>query len=134
VKAAANVTVPILSILLRKAYGLGAQAMTGGGFHEPMFTIAWPTCEIGIMGFEGMVKLGHREELAAIADPTARQARIEELIAHEYRKGNALNAAAFAVLDDVIDPQDTRAWIASAITAVPTTPRTGKKRSFIDTW
>lgn len=131
---AANVSVPIFSVLVRKAYGLGAQAMTGGGFHEPVFTVAWPTCEIGIMGFEGMVKLGHRAELDAITDPVTRQARIEELIAKEYRKGNALNAAAFSVLDDVIDPADTRHWISSAIAAVPAPARSGKKRNFIDTW
>ncbi len=131
---AANVSVPIFSVLLRKAYGLGAQAMTGGGFHEPVFTVAWPTCEIGIMGFEGMVKLGHRAELDTISNPAAKQARIEELIAKEYRKGNALNAAAFSVVDDVIDPVNTRHWIASSMAHVPAARRSGKKRNFIDTW
>jgi acetyl/propionyl-CoA carboxylase alpha subunit/acetyl-CoA carboxylase carboxyltransferase component len=131
---AANIDVPIFSVLLRKAYGLGAQAMTGGGFHETVFTVAWPTCEIGIMGFEGMVKLGHRAELDAITDPAEKKARIDALVAKEYEKGNALNAAAFAVLDDVIDPKDTRTWIASAMAAVPVAPRQGKKRPFVDTW
>ncbi|MGI4812371.1 MAG: carboxyl transferase domain-containing protein [Janthinobacterium lividum] len=132
---AANISVPLLAVLVRKAYGLGAQAMTAGGFHEPVFTVAWPSCEIGTMGFEGMVRLGFKKELDAIEDPVARQARYDALIAKEYEKGNALHAASFAVLDDVIDPLDTRHWITSALRAMPPLARRdGKKRSFVDTW
>ena len=59
-------------MILRKGYGLGAQAMAGGGFKAPLFTVGWPTCEFGAMGLEGAVKLGMRRELDAIADPEER--------------------------------------------------------------
>ena len=68
----ASLTVPFFTIVLRKGYGLGAQAMAGGSFHAPIFTVAWPTGEFGGMGLEGAVKLGYRKELAAIEDPAER--------------------------------------------------------------
>ena len=54
--------------MLRKAYGLGAMALTGGGFHAASATVAWPTGEFGAMGLEGAVRLGYRKELEAVAD------------------------------------------------------------------
>ena len=69
----ANLTVPLFGIVLRKGYGLGAQAMIGGGFHAPFFTVSWPTGEFGGMGLEGSVRLGYRKELEAIADPEERK-------------------------------------------------------------
>ena len=69
----ANVTVPIGTIVLRKGYGLGAQAMAGGGFKAPLFTVAWPTAEFGAMGLEGAVRLGMRRELEAIEDEDERE-------------------------------------------------------------
>ena len=104
----ANVTVPTLTIVLRKAYGLGAQAMAGGDLKEPFFTVAWPTAEFGGMGLEGQVKLGFRNELAAIEDPEERRARYEELVAAAYERGSALTAGAAFAVDDVIDPADSR--------------------------
>ncbi len=131
----ANVTVPLLTIVLLKAYGLGAQAMAGGDLKQPFFTVAWPTGEFGGMGLEGQVKLGFRNELAAIEDPEARRARYEELVAAAYERGRALNAGVSFAVDDVIDPADSRRWITSALVALPAPPpRTGKKRSNIDTW
>ncbi len=131
----ANVSVPLLTIVLRKAYGLGAQAMAGGDLKEPFFTVAWPTGEFGGMGLEGQVKLGFRNELAAIADPETRRARYTELVAAAYERGRALNAGVSFAVDDVIDPADSRRWIASALGSVPPPAlRTGKKRSNIDTW
>ncbi len=131
----ANVTVPTLTIVLRKAYGLGAQAMAGGDLKEPFFTVAWPTAEFGGMGLEGQVKLGFRNELAAIEDPEERRARYEELVAAAYERGSALTAGAAFAVDDVIDPADSRRWIARSLDSVPPPPvRDGKKRRNIDTW
>jgi acetyl-CoA carboxylase carboxyltransferase component len=131
----ANLSVPFFTVVLRKAYGLGAQGMAGGGFHAPFFAVAWPTGEFGGMGLEGAVKLGYRNELAAIADPAERTARYDAMVAAMYERGKALNAAALLELDDVIDPADTRTWIMAALRAVPPpAPRTGKKRPYIDTW
>ena len=72
--AGANLSVPTGTIVLRKGYGLGAQAMAGGGFKAPLFTVAWPTSEFGAMGLEGAVRLGMRRELEAIEDPRGARA------------------------------------------------------------
>ena len=131
----ANLTVPFFTVVLRKAYGLGAQAMAGGGFHAPFFAVSWPTGEFGGMGLEGAVKLGYRNELAAIADPTERKRKYEEMVAAMYEKGKALNTAALFEIDDVIDPADTRRFIMAGLrSAPPSTPSTGKKHAWIDAW
>ena len=134
----ANLTVPHVTIVLRKAYGLGAQAMAGGSFKEPFAAVAWPTGEFGGMGLEGQVKLGYRNELAAIEDPDERVARYEELVAAAYERGKALNAGMSFAVDDVIDPADSRRWITAAFDAAPQPqPRQGrgeKKRRNVDTW
>jgi acetyl-CoA carboxylase carboxyltransferase component len=131
----ASLTVPYVTVVLRKAYGLGAQAMAGGSFRAPALTVAWPTGEIGGMGLEGAVQLGFRKELDAAADPEARQALFDQLVAAAYRNGKALNAASHFEIDDVIDPADTRRKIAGVLgCAPPPPPRTGKKRPCIDTW
>jgi acetyl/propionyl-CoA carboxylase alpha subunit/acetyl-CoA carboxylase carboxyltransferase component len=131
----ANVTVPTFTIVLRKGYGLGAQGMAGGGFHAPFFTISWPTGEFGGMGLEGAVKLGRRDELAAIEDPEERMAKYEEMVAAMYAQGKAINTASLFELDNVIDPADTRDWIMSGLRATPPAPvREGKKRPWIDAW
>jgi acetyl/propionyl-CoA carboxylase alpha subunit len=131
----ANLTVPILSVVLRKAYGLGAQGMVGGSFHLPMFSVSWPTGEFGPMNLEGAVKLGFRKELEAIADPTQRRAQFDEMVAAAYERGKALSAATMYEIDDVIDPADTRSWIMAGLRSLPPVPpRSGKKRPWIDTW
>ena len=131
----ANLTVPLITIILRKAYGLGAQAMAGGHTKRPLLTVAWPTAEHGGMGLEGQMKLGFRNELAAISDPDARKARYEKLVAAAYERGKALNAGVSFAFDDVIDPADTRRTIVRTLESVPRAPqRTGKKRPFVDTW
>jgi acetyl/propionyl-CoA carboxylase alpha subunit len=131
----ANLTVPFFTVVLRKAYGLGAQAMAGGGFHAPFFAVSWPTGEFGGMGLEGAVKLGYRNELAAIADPAERKRKYEEMVAAMYDKGKALNTAALFEIDDVIDPADTRRWIMAGLrSAPPPTPSAGKKHAWIDAW
>jgi acetyl-CoA carboxylase carboxyltransferase component len=131
----ASLSVPFFTIVLRKSYGLGAQAMAGGSFKAPFFTVAWPTGEFGGMGLEGAVKLGFRKELAAIEDPEERKALFEQMVARAYERGKALNTASTFELDDAIDPFDSRHWIMSALRSVPPSPpRTGKRRPCIDTW
>jgi acetyl-CoA carboxylase carboxyltransferase component/biotin carboxyl carrier protein len=131
----ANLTVPIFSVILRKSYGLGAIAMTGGSYQAAMFCVAWPTGEFGGMGLEGSVKLGYRNELAAIEDPAARKARFDEMVAAAYARGKAMSQATGPALDDVIDPADTRRWIAGGLKALPPIPpRTEKKLRWIDSW
>lgn len=131
----ANITVPMVTIVLRKAYGLGAMAMAGGTFEAPWSVVSWPTGEFGGMGLEGQVKLGYRDELAAISDPEARLRRYQELVKAAYETGKALNFASYFEVDDVIDPADSRKVIVSVLDAAPPpAPRTGKKRPNIDTW
>jgi acetyl/propionyl-CoA carboxylase alpha subunit/acetyl-CoA carboxylase carboxyltransferase component len=131
----ANLTVPLLSVVLRKSYGLGAIAMTGGSYQASMFAVAWPTAEFGGMGLEGSVKLGYRNELAAIADPIERKARFDEMVARAYEAGKALSRATSFGFDDVIDPADTRRWITGALRSLPPRPpRTEKRLRWIDAW
>src|SRR6185503_18764597 len=118
----ANLTVPIFSVIARKIYGIGAIAMTGGSDQAAMFTVSWPTGEFGGMGLEGSVKLGYRNELAAIADPVARKAKFDEMVARAYARGKALSQALGPALDDVIDPADTRKWIAAGLKSLPPVP------------
>ena len=131
----ANLAVPTFTIVLRKAYGLGAQAMAAGSFKAPVFAVAWPTGEFGGMGLEGAVKLGYRRELEAIEDEAERQRVFEEMVEQSYRRGKALNTATHFEIDDVIDPADSRTWISAALRSLPPGPvRTGKRRPAVDTW
>jgi acetyl/propionyl-CoA carboxylase alpha subunit len=130
-----NVTVPLFTVVLRKGYGLGAQGMAGASFVAPFFTISWPTGEFGGMGLEGAVKLGYRNELAAIEDPGERKAKFDEMVARSYERGKALSAATLFEFDEVIDPAETRRWIMAGLRSVPAPPRrTGKKLPWIDAW
>ena len=131
---AASITVPYFTIVLRKAYGLGAIAMAAGDFHAGTFTVAWPTGEFGSMGFEGAVKLGYRKELEAIADPAARRAYYEAMVARYYEDGKAINAASYVEIDEVIDPADTRPWIVAGLASAPPVERRVRKRPCIDPW
>ena len=132
---AASISVPIVAIFLRKGYGLGAMAMTGGSFVAPLYAAAWPTGEFGGMGLEGAVRLGFKKELEAVEDSEAREALFDELVARMYEAGKATEAAAHLELDAVIDPIDTREAIINAIAAAPEPkPRHGKRRTFVDTW
>jgi acetyl-CoA carboxylase carboxyltransferase component len=132
----ANVTVPTGTIVLRKGYGLGAQAMAGGGFKAPQFTVAWPTSEFGGMGLEGAVRLGMRRELDAIEDEQERERLFEQLVAAAYERGQGVNMAAYGEIDDVIDPADSRRWIATLFDehSGEWWRRAGKKRAFVDAW
>jgi len=132
----ASLTVPFACVVLRKGYGLGAQAMAGGSFRRPVFTVAWPTGELGGMGLEGAVRLGFRRELDAIDDPTEREAAFSAMVARAYEHGKALNVAAHFEIDDVIDPADTRARFLHALeSAGPRDDWTRvQRRPFVDTW
>jgi acetyl-CoA carboxylase carboxyltransferase component len=130
--AGASVRVPVFTVILRKGYGLGAQAMAGGSFLASFFTIAWPTGEIGGMGLEGAVRLGLKKQLEAIEDEAERQAYFEQAVARMYDRGKALNAASQLEFDAVIDPADTRALLVRGLDPVGEIPSGG--RGFVDTW
>lgn len=108
---------PLVAVILRRGYGLGAQAMTGGSLHEPLLTVAWPSAHLGPMGLEGAVRLALRRELEEIADTEERERRVRELTAAAEENARALNAAALFELDDVIDPAETRGLIAATLAA-----------------
>ncbi len=132
----ANLSVPTGTVVLRKGYGLGAQAMAGGSFKAPLFCVGWPTSEFGAMGLEGAVRLGMRRELEAIEDPVQREHAYEAMVATAYERGRGISMASYFEIDDVIDPVDTRRWIATLFDEA--TPRwwqtPGKRRPNIDTW
>ncbi|MGB1141565.1 MAG: carboxyl transferase domain-containing protein, partial [Halioglobus sp.] len=113
----ARLQVPLVAIFLRKGYGLGAMAMTGGSFHAPVYSASWPTGEFGGMGLEGAVRLGFSKELEAEEDPEARAQLFDNLVAHAYEMGKASEAAAYLEIDAVIDPIDTRAVVLRALAA-----------------
>ncbi len=127
----ASLTVPFCTIVLRKGYGLGAQAMAGGSFKAPIFTIGWPTSEFGGMGLEGAVKLGYRNELAAIEDPQERQEAYDSMVAKMYEIGKGTSMADHFEIDDVIDPMESRRWIMTVLRAA----KPGEsRRPFVDPW
>src|SRR3954468_3224284 len=126
--------VPFVAVILRRGYGLGAQAMVAGSLHEPLLTVAWPSAHLGPMGLEGAVRLGLRKELEAIADEEEREQRVREVTAAAQENAKALNAATLFELDDVIDPAETRRLIASTIAAAAQTPVRTRGHRFVDTW
>jgi acetyl-CoA carboxylase carboxyltransferase component len=132
----ANLEIPFGTIVLRKGYGLGAQAMAGGSFKAPLFCVGWPTSEFGGMGLEGAVRLGMRRELDAIEDPQERERIFQATVAAAYEQGEGLNMAAHGEIDDVIDPADSRRWIATLFDppVVDWRKRAGKRRPNIDAW
>ena len=130
--AGAALRVPLVAVILRRGYGLGAQAMVGGSLHEPLLTVAWPSAHLGPMGLEGAVRLGLRKELEAIVEHNEREHRVRELTAAAQNNARALSAAQLFELDDVIDPAETRSLIASTLTAAAGPPANGHR--FVDTW
>jgi acetyl-CoA carboxylase carboxyltransferase component len=131
----ASLTVPFCTVVLRKGYGLGAQAMAGGSFREPLWIGSWPTGEFGGMGLEGAVRLGYRRELDAVEDPAEREALFEAMVERSYASGKALNVATYFEIDDVIDPAETRQRLSAVFAAAPPPPlREGKKRPGVDPW
>jgi len=131
---AANLSVPMITVVLRKAYGLGAMAMAGGSLHESFLTLSWQTGEFGGMGLEGAVKLGFKKELDALENPEEKETLYEKLVAAAYRKGKAINAAAALEFDEVIDPKDTRERIVSALESFSKADLKSGSGRFIDAW
>jgi acetyl-CoA carboxylase carboxyltransferase component len=132
--AGAALRVPFVAVILRRGYGLGAQAMTAGSLHEPLLTVAWPSAHLGPMGLEGAVRLGLRKELEAIADPDEREQRVREVTALAQENARALNAAALFEIDDVIDPAETRGVIAATLAAAAPAGDPPHAHRFVDTW
>jgi acetyl-CoA carboxylase carboxyltransferase component len=130
----ASLRVPFIAVILRRGYGLGAQAMMAGSLHEPLLTVAWPTAHLGPMGLEGAVRLGFRKELEAIEDESERERRIRGLTAAAEQHAKALNAATLFELDDVIDPAETRSLISSTLEAATAAGEPAQRRGFVDTW
>ncbi|WP_296030606.1 carboxyl transferase domain-containing protein [uncultured Alcanivorax sp.] len=131
---AASLTVPFFTVVLRKGYGLGAQAMAAGSFHSPLFTAAWPSAEFGAMGLEGAVRLGFAKELAAQPTPEQQQRLFDKLVAKAYQQGKAMNMASFLEIDAVIDPMESRQWLLRGLNASGF--KTGRHggRPFVDTF
>jgi acetyl-CoA carboxylase carboxyltransferase component len=117
--AGAKLKVPLVAVVLRKCYGLGAQALLGGSTSNPDYTVAWPTGEFGPMGLEGAVKLGFKKELEAIEDPQERQVLYNSLLLEQYQRGQATEVASVLEIDAVIDPKDTRQTILHALGDFP---------------
>lgn len=129
---AAALRVPVVSVILRRGYGLGAMGLTAGHFHVPVATAAWPGGEFGGMGLEGAVRLGFRKELEA-APEAEREALFQRLLQQAIDKGQALNMASHGEIDDVIDPAETRDWLLRVL-AVATARPVGPRRPFVDAW
>ncbi len=129
---AASLRVPFFSVVLRKGYGLGAMGMTAGGFHAPVFTVAWPSGEFGAMGLEGAVRLGYRKELEALPEGPQREALFESLLQRQVANGSAQQMATTLEIDAVIDPAQTREWLARGLASVRVAGHAGPR--FIDTW
>jgi acetyl-CoA carboxylase carboxyltransferase component len=123
--------VPLVAVVLRRGYGLGAQAMVGGSLHEPLLTVAWPGAHLGPMGLEGAVRLGLRKELEAIEDEAEREVRVREVTALAQENAKAINVAQLFELDDVIDPAETRGLIAATLAAAGEPRRSGRP---VDPW
>lgn len=132
--AGAALRVPLIAVVLRRGYGLGAQAMVGGSLHEPLLTVAWPSAHLGPMGLEGAVKLALRKELEQIEDEEERARRVRELTAAAEDNAKALNAATLFELDDVVDPAETRSLIASTLAAAAAHPPPHRGHRFVDAW
>ena len=128
---AAQLRVPVVAVVLRKAYGLGAMAMAAGGLHSPLATASWPSGEFGAMGLEGAVELGFRKELDAAEAGAERDTLRDRLVAAQYAKGKAINTAAMLEIDAVIDPAETRRWLSLSLASAKTVKRSGR---FIDPW
>jgi acetyl-CoA carboxylase carboxyltransferase component len=119
VVAGARLTVPLVGVVLRRGYGLGAQAMLGGSTHRPLLTVAWPEAHLGPMGLEGAVRLALAKELAALPEDE-REAAVASQTALAREHAKALNAARVLEIDDVIDPAETRSVLAATLRAAGT--------------
>jgi acetyl-CoA carboxylase carboxyltransferase component len=130
----AALSVPLVAVILRRGYGLGAQAMVAGSLHEPLLTVAWPSAHLGPMGLEGAVRLSLRRELEAIPDEAEREQRVRDVTAQAQENAKAINAAQLFEIDDVIDPAETRSLIARTLAAASGLDEPTRGHRFVDTW
>lgn len=130
----ANVSVPFFTVVLRKGYGLGAMAMSAGGFHDAFFTASWPSGEFGGMGLEGAVRHAFKKELEAIKDEAERDKAFKTMVNQFYAMGKAINMASYMEIDSVIDPADTRRWVLRGLKSAPSRSPRGSGQSFVDAW
>ena len=109
--AIANATVPKITVITRKAYGAGYYVMNGRAY-EPDLIVAWPSAEISVMGAEGAVEIIFRKQVEEADDPEAKRAELID----EFRKIiDVYIAAGNDMIDDVIDPRETRATVCRAL-------------------
>ncbi|MFT5543215.1 MAG: acetyl-CoA carboxylase carboxyltransferase component [Glaciecola sp.] len=111
----ASLSVNFIALVIRKCYGLGAQAMLSGSTSSPTYMLSWPQGEFGAMGLEGAIKLGFKKELESQTDPKKRQALFDKLLAQQYDKGRALEVASVLEIDAVIEPCETRDVLIAAL-------------------
>lgn len=131
--ACAQIRVPLIGVVLRRGYGLGAQAMLGGSTQAPVMTLAWPGAHLGPMGLEGAVRLGMRAELAALPEDD-REGAVRAYTAQLQEHASALNVARHGEIDDVIDPAETRAIIARLLSAAAQEGRLEPGERHLDVW
>jgi acetyl-CoA carboxylase carboxyltransferase component len=112
--AVASATVPKMTVIVRKGYGAGYYVMNGRAY-EPDLLIAWPQAEIGLMGPEGLVSIGARKLLQSAESPEAAAAMKAELAASLRSQISIYRTAAMAMIDDVVDPRDTRKLLARTL-------------------
>ena len=130
----ANVSIPTIAVVLRKAYGLGAQAMMGGSTKAPLACLAWPSSEFGGMGLEGAVRLATGASSTPRGGDAAREELFADLVRRAYDAGKGVSVASYFEIDDVIDPAETRRTIIALLDAAPPPPPRGNKRPNVDTW
>ncbi len=132
--AGPKLRVPLFTVVLRKAYGLGGMAMGAGCFAGSLFAVAWPTGEFGSMGLEGQSRLAHRRELEAIDDVQERNRRLKGHVDRLYERNKAVNIAPYLSIDDVIDPAHTRDWLVDGLRAARTRPAGEAGSASLDVW
>ena len=109
--AVSNATVPKITVIVRKAYGAGYYVMCGRAY-EPDLIVAWPTAEISVMGAEGAVNIIGRSTIEASDDPDATRKAMEDAVRATI---DPYIAAGNAMIDDVIDPRETRPVVIKAL-------------------
>ena len=109
--AVASATVPKVTVIIRKAYGAGYYVLCGRAY-EPDLLVAWPTAEISLMGAEGAVNIIFRKQIEASPDPVAAR---RELVGQFKQYIDPYIAAGHALVDDIIDPRDTRPIVCRAL-------------------
>lgn len=114
-RAGARLRAPLLAVVVRRGFGLGAQAMVGGSLREPHLAVAWAGAQLGPMNLAGAVRLALRRELERVADEAERERIVRDTTRLAEEQGSALNAARLFELDDVIDPVETRSCLARAL-------------------